>query len=58
MLLRRSHFMAELVSSCRVTDSFVVAEHGMGEHPFEDRPTFYGRVHLFAELTFTAESLL
>jgi len=30
MLLRRSHLMAELASGRRVTDSFVVAEHGKG----------------------------
>jgi len=58
MLLRRSHLIAKLASDCRVTDPFVLAEHGMGEHPFEDRPAFFGRVHFFAELTFTAESVL
>jgi len=30
MLLRRSHLMAELASDCRVTDPFVLTEHGMG----------------------------
>jgi len=58
MLLHRSHYMAELVLDRRVTDFIVVAEHVVGEHPFEDRPTLFGRVHLFAELTFTAESVL
>ena len=58
MLLRRSHLMAELALGRRVIDSFAVAEHGVGEHPFEDRPTLFGRVHLFAELVFSAESIL